>query len=755
VARYPLVDWSVHVPREAIPTEVARVALAAAEGGPFENFGTAFLAQLLGASYVPAGGTADGGSDGFESVFEDGSRPGVFVQMSVTNDFKAKIRHTVNRLAEAGRDPKSLTYLTSLVVANPDLHETDLTDELDVSIRIRDGAYVAAHVNDNVVTQQAFREHLAHFATYLSRPGASNLIPASKHVKSPAVYVFLAQEFERRGGDESLVDSMTDALILWALEDTDPDKGILMSAEEVLNAVAGTLPSVVSIIGPRLQARLEVLSKKPHRLVRAYERERMYCLPYQTRNLILEENAADVVLRDGVVLGLEDRARELGVDEDLVIEAAAVAMRSLQHAFECQGLEFSRFLQEQAPGDAPEMADSIRVALGQMEISGTRALEVGDLAFEVIKRVFYDSSEDERDYLQKLSRTYSLLFILNTEPRLLEYFQEMASDFYLYVGTDQLLRALSEHLLHKPDQMSRNTLDMAKSLGATLVLTEPVLDEVISHLRGSDFEYRNYMVGLDRHMTYEVARNASHIMLRAYLYALLPGAPTTVASWEAFVQHFCSYSMLDRGDGEEELKRYLLNLFGMVYVSREDLEELVDKEAVDVLASELEPQKQHHQLADNDALLAHAVYGRRKSENEMESQNVFGYLSWWLTGESSILRHTQKLIKANHGARYMMRPDFLLSFIALAPQANEARRAFSAVFPTLLGIKLARRTDPAKVHQLIEKAREAGDLDESRIGAAISTFADKLKSDFSHRYFGNVSQAATNSIDVAAVRDDF
>jgi len=37
--------------------------------------------------------------------------------------------------------------------------------------------------------------------------------------------------------------------------------------------------------------------------------------------------------------------------------------------------------------------------------------------------VFYDSLEVERLYLGKLSRTYTLLFTLNTEPRLIEYFQ--------------------------------------------------------------------------------------------------------------------------------------------------------------------------------------------------------------------------------------------------------------------------------------------------------------------------------------------
>jgi hypothetical protein len=59
------------------------------------------------------------------------------------------------------------------------------------------------------------------------------------------------------------------------------------------------------------------------------------------------------------------------------------------------------------------------------------------------------SAEEERLYLGKLSRTYLLLFSLNAEPRIIEYFQTMASDFYLYVGSDILIHALSERYLRK------------------------------------------------------------------------------------------------------------------------------------------------------------------------------------------------------------------------------------------------------------------------------------------------------------------
>jgi hypothetical protein len=134
------------------------------------------------------------------------------------------------------------------------------------------------------------------------------------------------------------------------------------------------------------------------------------------------------------------------------------------------------------------IADALREALTEMGHSGKHGQLVGDGAFTILRGALYDSREDERQYLQRLSRTYALLFTLNTEPRLPEFFQEMTGDFRLYVGADQIVGALSEHYLHKPDQMIRNTLLLAERMGVKLILTGPVLSEVVHHFRGADFE---------------------------------------------------------------------------------------------------------------------------------------------------------------------------------------------------------------------------------------------------------------------------
>ena len=46
----------------------------------------------------------------------------------------------------------------------------------------------------------------------------------------------------------------------------------------------------------------------------------------------------------------------------------------------------------------------------------------------------------------------------------------------------------------------------------------------------------------------------------------------------------------------------------------------------------------------------------------------FGWGTWWLTGETAIVKLTRDIVRQNKG-RYIMRPGFLLNFLTLAPSA--------------------------------------------------------------------------------------
>jgi hypothetical protein len=742
---------------ERVRDELVRIALDRVEGFPFERFANAFYSSIVGSTFVPLGGMKDGGADARDgTIYEDGSRPEAYYQASTEVDTEHKIRRTVARLREFDRSPRGLTYLTSRTVKYSDRVERALSDDLNVTINIRDGDYIALHINDDEGTRHAYEQYLRGYTAFLRQVGTSRLITPSKHVKSPAVYVFLASEMERRGGDKSLVDAVTDALALWALEGTDPDAGILRTSDEVLERIVTELPSVRNLVAPRLRERLEAMSRKAYdggRAVRWHLADDVFCLPFDTRHRIEDENTADEALRLRVLKRLDARLRDAppaGLGDVGIRQAAEVALRTLQLAFEREGLEFAAFLHNGVNSEYPYITDALRSALDEAGYTGRRGILIGDGAFVILRGVLYDSHEDEREYLHRLSRTYALLFTLRSEPRLLEFFQDMSGDFRLYVGADQIVRALSEHYVQQADQMTRNTLLMASRLGAKVILTEPALDEVVHHLRAADAEYENHVAQVEHRLDYEYARQAPHIMLRVYLYARLNPelGKRQPRSWAAFVQQFCEYQILHRHGAYDDIRQYLQVTFGLTYESTSDLESLVDLEQVEQLADQLAPVKSSRGLARNDALLALAVYGRRKRRGETSRVTEFGWGTWWLTGETSILKLTRDVVRDS--GRYIMRPDFLLNFLTLAPSARAARQDFAKIFPTMLGIRLARRMASAAFDEIMDKVEQAEQMEEPRRLVEMGKLSNRLKSDFAHQYVGIPHKEA--AVDIAAQR---
>jgi hypothetical protein len=557
------------------------------------------------------------------------------------------------------------------------------------------------------------------------------------------VYVFLAQELNRSHGDYRLVDAMTDALIIWALEGTDPDAGILMSRNDIYRRIVDQLPAVAMLIAPRLDKRLDVTSSKDYpggRAVRAHRKEAMFCLPFETRQRVEADNVADEALRVDFRQSIEDRVdtqERDGLGDATAGLAVEAAVRAIQVVFEREGLEFARYIHsESTVANYPTILDALRGVVAEQGIGGRRAELVVETALCALRGVFYDSREVEREYLRKLSRTYALLFTLQAEPRLIEFFQDLVGDFYLYVGSDVIIRALSEHLLPEADQMMKNTLLAAARHGATLVLAEPVLEEVVHHLRGCDHEYRNHIAGRENSMSYELMRGVPQIMLRAYLYAFANGdlGERRPRSWQSFVRRFCDPEDLQRQAAYTDLRAYLCGAFNLQFRSSHDLARYVDQDEADRVAAALADEKKNDVLAQNDAEMAVAVYGRRAVRRENACSSEFGLNTWWLTSEASIARHTKSLVDRNGGTRYMMRPDFLLNFLTLAPRAADVRRTMQNVFPSLLGVSLSRRMDRNSFHEVMKQVDDAMDMDDARRTAKMAKIVDKLKGDMFRRF---------------------
>lgn len=130
-------------------------------------------------------------------------------------------------------------------------------------------------------------------------------------------------------------------------------------------------------------------------------------------------------------------------------------------------------------------------------ITGAERGEAQELVGRAIRKALYDPTDEVRTYLQRLSRTYFLLFVLKNEPKIIEFFQSMAARTVIYVGSDLLIKSLSEIWLPEDARLSTNALRVIAASGATLILAEPALEEIHTHIGAADLEFKNHYAAIE------------------------------------------------------------------------------------------------------------------------------------------------------------------------------------------------------------------------------------------------------------------
>jgi hypothetical protein len=364
----------------------------------------------------------DGGAEGFDSpesdteLFVDETATN-FLQVSKQQTTRAKIRQTVKRLRAYDRNPKVLTYVTSQPVQDTDLEQAVLSRELSCKIRIRDSAFIEANINASPVIQGAFVSYLQPSISHLFFPGAADTGERTSEYTDKTLAVFLRQEVEHRRANTGLLESVVDSLIMWALSDTDPDKGVFLQRDEILERIEQTLPAAKQFVRGVIDHRLELLRVKDapgRRQLRWYKNSGNYCLPFETRLIIAAENAEDDTIKLRVSCVIEDRLSQLSNEDvnGLRSEIVAACHSTLERVFERQGLQMAQFVCN-GPADDDvytDVAGILSEVVNRIEISAENKGIIRRAALASLRATFYQSAEVERIYLQKLSKTYILLY---------------------------------------------------------------------------------------------------------------------------------------------------------------------------------------------------------------------------------------------------------------------------------------------------------------------------------------------------------
>ena len=86
------------------------------------------------------------------------------------------------------------------------------------------------------------------------------------------------------------------------------------------------------------------------------------------------------------------------------------------------------------------------------------------------------------------------------------------------------------------------------------------------------------------------------------------------------------------------------------------------------------------------------------------------------------------------GVPYIMRPEFILNFVALAPKAADVRKSLADLLPTTAGLQLGPHLQPDVMHSLLRDAAEWARITPERVSVLMSDKVNRLKHDRFKQY---------------------
>ena len=700
------------------------------DGFLFETFANSFLNAVLGHSFIPVGTTKDKGIDGFQHIFCRKDRTKSIYQISTELDCEGKIQKTINKLKENNIVFDRLYYVTNRKINNKDVISENLSDDNDITVTIFDILWFKSNANHSEATIKSYNIFVDSHLHEFIKPGKT-VVVGNLNTDS-RIYVYLREQVEGKISERKLDKSLADALILFALEGTDPDKEIIKTKDEIKLEIKKYIKFDSSLLSNLIDERLIKLSTKP-RKIKYHTKLDGYCLPYETRLEIRDRDINEIGLLETFLAQTELQLKiNLKENHVNVKDLASLIEGTIRDIYYQQGLEFANFI---VNGDSKnvvekDLADIIGTTVDKSPVVLKNKEKVKSALLMTIRDIVYNGTIEQKQYLKCLSNTYMMMFMLQWDPKLSLFFESMASKLNIYVCTSILIPALSELYLDDPNKRHWNLLESANKAGISLFINETILHELVSHFKMINNKYQslyrfNETLLLDDELE---TLYIDEIMIRAYFYAK---RENRISSFDDFLNNFIDPSLKTAKD---DFISYLDEVFGIKYIPDSNLDIKIDETEYNLLSETLRETKSHDEKADNDAKLILAIYKLREKYNETAKSSIFGYKTWWLSKDTTTYR---AVIKAFGEEKYpiscYIRPDFIYNYITLTPNKEEVDETYNKLFPSLLGVNISYHL-PHDIAELVQKRlKEHSDKPPMRLKAIIRQLGEKLKSDPSIR----------------------
>ena len=726
---------SIQLPSPKMSTSIISLCIEQIHPSDFEIWAQGVLTHTMGLAFEPTGGMHDGGQDGFvRSVSSESTH---FVQISKQESTSSKIRSTIGRLRQ-NRKVSKLTYVTSQCEATRDILEATLSREFGIQVSIHDQRWLMAWVS----LDENLKQSLFGFCREIV-DGLETLQSATRRLNDSdrlSIVAYLEAHVRSLPETVNFQTICLDTMIYNSLLGTNPETNNFRTIDEIQDCITKKHRNVLEKAEDTLAERLEFLcSKENDPRVRRHQHNR-YALSYSVRCSFHEDNLRLQADQDKFVGSINNRFNEIGAEEadELRPFVVTCVQSALVETYRKQAMNFAASFSRRDFETDIRVFDIIDRIISELNVPEKFRKLVTDLSSTVFRKVCYSSREEEREYLNLLMKFFSIQFMMEGDSAVSRYFSEMASSLRLFVGTDIIVRCLSEALVQKPNRGMENSLELLRSRGVRLSVTRQTVQEVFAHIRHSTGVFRHEYEQWFRRAKLDEVKNSDRILIRSFFYAYLEPERhvTRPKNWFEYLRNFGAavwFTKTDDASSEtdiDEFASFLVDKYGLKFVEIDEVLETIDDRLATKITEEILKERDAQSdgskiLARNDAQMALFVNSERSSRKERVSSDLYGYNTWWLTEETAVLR-ALKQFKQRHDV--IMHPQFLMNHFVLDPNfirknSSEGRQ----IMPTLFGLRITDRVSPSVMKDFLQRIGDLAGLDESAQNARIRSAANILK----------------------------
>lgn len=696
----------------------------------FESWVQKVLSKTEGINFAPTGGIHDGGQDGFIRNISGNSKH--FVQITKQVDTRTKFKSTVEAIRKH-RKIEQLTFVTSQIEQNRDLLEAKWGQEFNLRLRIHDRSWLLVRASlDQTLKDELYGcvrgllDELNRATTVRQHIGRHDRLSIVTYLEAQARSLPNADDFQ---------SICLDTAVYSSLQGTDPAEEKFKTLDELQKELKHSHSQLLAKSPVTLEARLEFLSsKKNFPRLRKHKGDK-FALPYEVRSRFGEFNISIQNQEDMFLSSVSSRIRNESQDlEDGFHGKIIVLVRDAIHeTFRQQAINFSASFSDSTDDANIEVFSIIENISNELEFTPTERELAKDISSAVFRKLCYSPDSSEQDFLEVLMKYYTIQFIMHGDAVIHQYFSEMAKRLRIYIGTDIIVRCLSEAFVKEKSRGMSNAIKRIQQGGVKVRMTRRTLEEVYSHMHTTYLTFRNDFEGWYRKGSLRDIMQSDRILIRAFGYAYFEPLSHTrqPRDWTDFLNQFGSASWFSEPDRNvDEFGSFLIEKFGFEFQENNDVISRIDTELAQEIADDVLNSRDrgtssgYAKLALNDAQMALLITAERSERSERVTTDLYGYNTWWMTEEAKVLR---ALRRRGLPSDIVMHPQFLINHLLMEHLGRADGGRARDLTPTLFGLRITDRVPQTAMREFLDAVRDIGELDDAAQRARIRSAANRLK----------------------------